>query len=47
VSEEEKNILLKKYWNIPTRQVETSVVLADIKYKRVNTPGTLNLIKFA
>jgi len=47
VSEEEKNILLKKYWNIPARQVETSVVLADIKYKRVNNPGTLNLIKFA
>ena len=34
VSEEEKNILLKKYWHIPTRQVETSVVLADIKYKK-------------
>ena len=27
VSEEEKNVLLKKYWNIPQRQVETSVVL--------------------
>ncbi len=34
VSEEEKNILLRKYWNIPNRQVETSVVLADPKYKR-------------
>lgn len=32
VSEEEKNILLRKYWNIPNRQVETSVVLADKKY---------------
>lgn len=29
VSEEEKNILLKKYWNIPERQVETSVVLTN------------------
>lgn len=29
VTEEEKNRLLKKYWNIPERQVETSVVLAD------------------
>jgi N-acetylglutamate synthase-like GNAT family acetyltransferase len=29
VSEEQKNILLKKYWNIPERQVETSVVLVD------------------
>ena len=27
VSSEEKNNLLKKYWNIPERQVETSVVL--------------------
>jgi GNAT superfamily N-acetyltransferase len=27
VSTEEKNNLLKKYWNIPERQVETSVVL--------------------
>jgi N-acetylglutamate synthase-like GNAT family acetyltransferase len=33
VTEEEKNILLRKYWNIPDRQVETSVVLADAKYK--------------
>ncbi|HEY8909013.1 MAG TPA: GNAT family N-acetyltransferase [Desulfosporosinus sp.] len=29
VSMEEKNILLRKYWNIPDRQVETSVVLAE------------------
>ncbi|WP_197027691.1 GNAT family N-acetyltransferase [Prevotella sp. 10(H)] len=29
VSEEEKNILLKKYWNIPERQVETSIVLSN------------------
>src|SRR4030043_2020065 len=29
VSAEEKNRLLKKYWSIPERQVETSVVLAD------------------
>jgi ribosomal protein S18 acetylase RimI-like enzyme len=27
VSTEEKNKLLKKYWSIPERQVETSVVL--------------------
>ncbi|MDR2038559.1 MAG: GNAT family N-acetyltransferase [Bacteroidales bacterium] len=31
VTEEEKNILLKKYWNIPDRQVETSVVLTNKK----------------
>lgn len=29
VSEEEKNFLLRKYWSIPERQVETSVVLAN------------------
>jgi N-acetylglutamate synthase-like GNAT family acetyltransferase len=33
VEEEEKNRLLKKYWAIPDRQVETSVVLVDGKYK--------------
>jgi len=33
VDEEEKNRLLKKYWAIPDRQVETSVVLVDEKYK--------------
>jgi N-acetylglutamate synthase-like GNAT family acetyltransferase len=32
VSEEEKDRLLKKYWSIPNRQVETSVVLADQKW---------------
>ena len=35
VSEEEKDILLRRYWNIPDRQVETSIVLADAKYKDV------------
>jgi len=29
VTEEEKDRLLKKYWNIPERQIETSVVLAE------------------
>jgi len=33
VEEEEKNRLLKKYWAIPDRQVETSVVLVDERYK--------------
>jgi len=31
VSTEEKNRLLRKYWDIPERQVETSVVLAGKK----------------
>ena len=34
VEEEERNRLLKKYWAIPDRQVETSVVLVDQKYKK-------------
>jgi len=32
VTKEEKDRLLKKYWSIPERQIETSVVLADLKY---------------
>jgi N-acetylglutamate synthase-like GNAT family acetyltransferase len=34
VDEEEKNRLLKKYWTIPDRQIETSVVLADNRLLR-------------
>jgi len=33
VTEEEKEVLLRKYWRIPERQVETSVVLSDKKYR--------------
>jgi len=36
VSPREKNRLLKKYWSIPERQVETSVVLADRKWFDLN-----------
>ncbi len=32
VTPEEKDRLLKKYWTIPDRQIETSVVLADRKW---------------
>lgn len=32
VSEKDKNQLLKKYWSIPKRQIESSVVLADQKW---------------
>ncbi len=35
--EEEKNRLLRKYWSIPERQVETSVVLADSKWFQVHS----------
>jgi len=31
--EEEKNNLLRKYWKIPVRQIETSVVLASSDWK--------------
>jgi len=34
VTPEEKNRLLRKFWNIPARQVATSVVLASPKWKR-------------
>jgi N-acetylglutamate synthase-like GNAT family acetyltransferase len=33
VSDDEKEILLRKYWKIPERQVETSVVLSDSKFE--------------
>lgn len=36
VGEEEKNHLLKRYWVIPDRQIETSVVLVDRQFKRSN-----------
>jgi N-acetylglutamate synthase-like GNAT family acetyltransferase len=32
VSPEEKDRLLKKYWSIPARQIETSVVLGDSRW---------------
>jgi len=32
VNEKQKNRLLKTYWSIPARQVETSVVLADERW---------------
>ena len=34
VQPQEKTALLAKYWNVPARQVETSVVLADSNYFR-------------
>ncbi len=32
VSDRDKNHLLRTYWSIPDRQIETSVVLADIRW---------------
>jgi len=41
VGREEKDLLLKTYWTIPERQIETSVVLADQTWRdlRANTQG--------
>jgi N-acetylglutamate synthase-like GNAT family acetyltransferase len=36
VSTTEKDRLLKRYWSIPERQVETSVVLADAKWRELS-----------
>ena len=33
VSPAEKNLLLRKYWSISERQIETSVVLADAAWR--------------
>jgi hypothetical protein len=35
VTKEEKNILLRKYWHIPERQVETSVVLSNTQVREL------------
>jgi len=37
VSKETKNRLLREYWSIPDRQIETSIVLADDKWLKSNT----------
>ena len=39
VGSEEKNRLLKKYWTIPDRQVETSVVLGDAAWRESVSPS--------
>jgi GNAT superfamily N-acetyltransferase len=39
VNSEEKGRLLRKYWSIPDRQIETSVVLADKKWFNSLTKG--------
>jgi GNAT superfamily N-acetyltransferase len=33
VSTEEKERLLRRYWSVPVRQIETSVVLADARWR--------------
>jgi GNAT superfamily N-acetyltransferase len=36
VSTGDKDLLLRKYWSIPDRQIETSVVLADSTWRKLN-----------
>jgi N-acetylglutamate synthase-like GNAT family acetyltransferase len=48
VSEKEKDRLLKRYWSIPPRQIETSVVLANQRWtKSLATALSMLLIVFA
>lgn len=37
--EDEKNKLLRKYWTIPVRQIETSVVLASADWENERAPN--------
>ena len=39
VSPEQKDRLLKRYWTVPERQIETSVVLADPTWWNLNVDG--------
>ncbi|MGD0939034.1 MAG: GNAT family N-acetyltransferase [Terracidiphilus sp.] len=39
VSPEQKDLLLKRYWSVSVRQIETSVVLADRLWRELNPEG--------
>jgi GNAT superfamily N-acetyltransferase len=41
VSSEEKTRLLRRYWTVPDRQIETSVVLADRRWRELHPPGVM------
>lgn len=45
VTGSEKDILLRKYWNIPERQVETSVVLSNIPVTSLLQADEMRLTK--
>ena len=38
VGREDKDRLLKTYWSIPERQIETSIVLADARWRGTRAP---------
>jgi N-acetylglutamate synthase-like GNAT family acetyltransferase len=40
VSPQEEDRLLRQYWSIPERQIETSVVLADRKWQELRSDST-------
>jgi GNAT superfamily N-acetyltransferase len=40
VGPDEKHRLLKRYWTVPDRQIETSVVLADSKWREIQRRRT-------
>jgi GNAT superfamily N-acetyltransferase len=42
VTHEAKERLLRKYWSIPDRQIETSVVLADAKWLAMHPEDAVN-----
>jgi GNAT superfamily N-acetyltransferase len=44
VSDEEKNWLLRKYWSIPERQIETSVVLASPEWRKKNAQASTEAV---
>jgi hypothetical protein len=44
VSREEKDRLLKQYWTVPERQIETSVVLADPKCRQSQLGGGMDAV---
>ncbi len=43
VTKEEKDRLLRKYWSLPDRQIETSIVLADEKWLRANSKHSFSV----
>ena len=45
VDPQEKDLLLKRYWNVPERQIEASIVLADRRWReRRDKAGAWNRI---
>lgn len=41
--QEQKDVILPKYWKIPPRQIETSVVLASPEWLQLNNHASTEL----